>query len=93
MFQTLAQAQGVGNPPTWIDVWVCPFADGHIQATGRNAKGRKQYRYHGRLRERTKYQHVVPFADALREGGRGVALCGPPREKVLAAVVHLLESS
>ena len=55
-------------PPAWIEVWICPFADGHVQATGRDAKGRKQYRYHPRfreVRESTKYEHVVAFADAL----------------------------
>jgi DNA topoisomerase I len=55
-------------PPAWTDVWICPFAGGHIQATGRDAKGRKQYRYHPRfreVRESTKYEHVVAFAEAL----------------------------
>ena len=49
-------------------MWICPFADGHIQATGRDAKGRKQYRYHARfreVRESIKYEHVVEFADEL----------------------------
>src|SRR4029077_10811941 len=70
-------------PPAWTDVWICPFADGHVQATGRDAKGRKQYRYHTsfrEVRESTKYGHVVAFADALpsiREKVRGhMALCG-----------------
>jgi DNA topoisomerase-1 len=87
-------------PPAWTDVWICPRADGHIQATGRDAKGRKQYRYHPRfreVRESTKYEHVVAFADALpsiREKVREhMALRGLPREKVLATVVHLLETT
>ena len=87
-------------PPAWTDVWICPFAEGHIQATGRDAKGRKQYRYHARfreVRESTKYEHVVAFADALssiREKVRQhMALRGLPREKILATVVHLLEST
>src|ERR1700761_3611076 len=53
-------------PPAWTDVWICPSPNGHIQATGRDAKGRKQYRYHPRFREvrdSTKYEHVVAFAD------------------------------
>ena len=55
-------------PPAWTEVWICPFTDGHIQATGRDAKGRKQYRYHHRFREvrdSVKYEHVVAFADVL----------------------------
>jgi len=85
-------------PPAWTEVWICPWADGHIQATGRDAKGRKQYRYHARfreIRESTKYEHVVAFADALpsiREKVREhMALRGLPREKVLATVVQLLD--
>jgi DNA topoisomerase-1 len=81
-------------------VWICPFADGHIQATGRDAKGRKQYRYHAvfrEVRESTKYEHVVAFADALpaiREVvEEHMRLRGLPREKVLATVVHLLETT
>jgi DNA topoisomerase I len=87
-------------PPAWADVWICPWADGNVQATGRDAKGRKQYRYHTRfreVRESTKYEHVVGFAHALpsiREKVREhMALRGLPREKVLATVVHLLEST
>ena len=87
-------------PPAWTDVWICPWVDGHIQATGRDAKGRKQYRYHARfreVRESTKYEHVIDFADALpfiREKVREhMSLRGLPREKVLATVVHLLEST
>ncbi len=87
-------------PPAWTDVWICPFAEGHIQATGRDAKGRKQYRYHARfreVRESTKYERVIGFADALpaiREKVKEhMALRGLPREKVLATVVHLLETT
>jgi DNA topoisomerase I len=64
----LARIKALAIPPAWVDVWICPFVDGHIQATGRDAKGRKQYRYHARfreVRERTKYEHVVAFAGAL----------------------------
>jgi DNA topoisomerase I len=96
----LKRIRALAIPPAWTDVWICPWADGHVQATGRDAKGRKQYRYHARfreVRESTKYEHVVGFADALsaiREKVREhMALRGLPREKVLATVVHLLEST
>jgi DNA topoisomerase-1 len=87
-------------PPAWTDVWICPTANGHIQATGRDAKGRKQYRYHQQYREAresTKYEHVVGFAQLL-PGIRStveedMALHGLPRRKVLATVVHLLETT
>jgi DNA topoisomerase-1 len=96
----LKRIRALAIPPAWTDVWICPFPDGHIQATGRDAKGRKQYRYHARfreVRESTKYEHVVAFADMLpsiRETVREhMALRGLPREKVLATVVHLLETT
>ena len=96
----LKRIKALAIPPAWTDVWICPFPDGHIQATGRDAKGRKQYRYHARfreVRESTKYEHVVAFADALpsiRDTVREhMALRGLPREKVLATVVHLLETT
>ena len=96
----LKRIKALAIPPAWTDVWICPFADGHIQATGRDAKGRKQYRYHARfreVRESTKYEHVVEFADELpsiREKVRDhMGLRGLPREKVLATVVHLLETT
>ena len=60
-------------PPAWTDVWICAAADGHIQATGRDAKGRKQYRYHAdyrEAREQSKYEHLVEFAEALPDFGR-----------------------
>jgi len=96
----LKRIKSLAIPPAWTDVWICPFADGHIQATGRDAKGRKQYRYHAgfrEVRESTKYEHVVAFADAL-PGIRDkvkehMSLRGLPREKVLATVVHLLETT
>ena len=96
----LKRIKALAIPPAWTDVWICPFTDGHIAATGRDAKGRKQYRYHARfreVRESTKYEHVVAFADTLpsiREKVREhMALHGLPREKVLATVVHLLEAT
>jgi DNA topoisomerase-1 len=81
-------------------VWICPFAEGHIQATGRDARGRKQYRYHElfrAIRDSNKYEHMVAFARAL-PGIRAkvqehLALRGLPRDKVLATVVQLLEST
>jgi DNA topoisomerase-1 len=97
---TLGRIRSLAIPPAWREVWICPFADGHIQATGRDAKGRKQYRYHPRFREMrdsTKYDHVVAFAKALpaiRETVKNhMALRGLPRNKVLATVVHLLETT
>jgi DNA topoisomerase I len=64
----LKRIKALAIRPAWTDVWICPFADGHIPATGRDAKGRKQHRYHAlsrEVRERTKYEHVVAFADGL----------------------------
>src|ERR1700761_9544851 len=96
----LKRIKALAIPPAWTDVWICPFADGHIQATGRDAKGRKQYRYHARfreVRESVKYGHVVAFAAELPSIRKTVhqhmGLRGLPREKVLATVVHLLEST
>jgi DNA topoisomerase I len=87
-------------PPAWQDVWICPFADGHIQATGRDARRRKQYRYHSRFREArdsTKYEHVLAFAHALpsiRDTVRKhMSRPGLPRDKVLATVVYLLDKT
>ncbi len=87
-------------PPAWTDVWICAAADGHIQATGRDARGRKQYRYHAdyrEAREQSKYEHLRDFAEALPALRARVAehmsLRGLPREKVLATVVHLLETT
>jgi DNA topoisomerase I len=87
-------------PPAWTDVWICPSADGHIQATGRDAKRRKQYRYHADYREaqeQSKYERLTEFAEALPTIRATVAehmsLRGLPREKILATVVHLLETT
>ena len=98
--EALARIRALAIPPAWTDVWICPRADGHIQATGRDIKGRKQYRYHSafrEIRESTKFEHMVAFAKALpalRETIRQhMALPGLPREKVLATIVHLLETT
>jgi DNA topoisomerase I len=97
---TLERIRKLAIPPAWTDVWICPKANGHLQATGRDAKGRKQYKYHPQfreVRESTKYEHMIEFAralPALRERLTGhMALRGLPREKVLATVVHLLDAT
>ena len=85
-------------PPAWTDVWICRSPKGHVQATGRDDKGRKQYRYHElwrAVRDANKFARMVPFAKAMprlrRRIRRDMALDGLPREKVLAALVRLLE--
>ena len=95
---TLARIRELVIPPAWTDVWINPDPRGHLQACGRDAKGRKQYRYHPRFREtreHAKFDSMVTFARALpaiRERvDRDLAKPGLPREKVLAAVVRLLE--
>lgn len=87
-------------PPAWTDVWICPLRDGHILATGRDARGRKQYRYHPRWREvrdGNKYDRLIDFAHglpALRKAiDEHLTRPGLPREKVLAAVVKLLDET
>jgi DNA topoisomerase-1 len=98
--KTLTRIKSLAIPPAYTDVWICPRASGHIQATGRDAKGRKQYRYHPKWREvrdSAKYEHVMEFAKALpalRERIAGdMAKRGLSRDKVLATVVHLLETT
>ncbi|WP_434665377.1 DNA topoisomerase IB [Paraburkholderia sp. A3BS-1L] len=85
-------------PPAYTDVWICPDPHGHLQATGRDARGRKQYRYHPRWRETrdaTKYERLLAFGTALpklrAQLARDLALDGMPRDKVLATVVRLLD--
>jgi DNA topoisomerase-1 len=98
--ETLARIRVLAIPPAWAEVWICPSPLGHIQATGRDAKGRKQYRYHGRwtvVRDETKYGRMLAFGEAL-PGIRArveadLARPGLPREKVLATVVRLLETT
>src|SRR5439155_14267544 len=96
--QRLLRIKRVAIPPAWTDVWICPSASGHIQATGRDARRRKQYRYHERwreLRDENKFGRLADFARALPKIRRRVAqdirLPGLPRQKVLATVVRLLE--
>jgi DNA topoisomerase I len=97
---TLERIRSLAIPPAYTDVWICAKANGHIQATGRDAKGRKQYRYHPgfrEVRESTKYEHMLEFARGLpairRTIDEHMSLRGLPREKVLATVVHLLENT
>jgi len=87
-------------PPAWTDVWISPIENGHLQAVGRDARGRRQYRYHPRWREvrdEAKYGRTIAFANALpairRRVKRDLALPGLPREKVLATIVRLLETT
>src|SRR3954462_7024175 len=87
-------------PPAWTDVWICPSANGHLQATGRDARGRKQYRYHPRWRETrdaNKFEQMKAFVHALpvirKKVAQDLALPGLPREKILAAIVRLLETT
>lgn len=98
--RTLARIRSLAIPPAYTDVWICPSPRGHLQATGRDARGRKQYRYHPRFREvrdGNKYGRMLAFARALPEIraaiARDMARPGLPREKVLAAIVHLLENT
>ncbi|QYU67385.1 DNA topoisomerase IB [Leptolyngbya sp. 15MV] len=97
---TLKRIRALAIPPAWTQVWICPHANGHIQATGRDLKGRKQYRYHAQwraVRDSTKYERLCEFArmlPAIRgRVAQDMARPGLPREKVLATVVHLLETT
>jgi DNA topoisomerase-1 len=97
---TLRRIRSLAIPPAWSDVWICPAAHGHIQAVGRDARGRKQYRYHARwraVRDEAKFDRVIQFGRALsaiRERvEKDLVRPGLPREKVLASVVRLLETT
>ena len=96
----IARIRSLAIPPAYSDVWIAPVRDAHLQATGRDARGRKQYRYHKRWREvrdETKFHRMLAFAKALPQiraaVRRDMAKPGLPREKVLAAVVSLLEAT
>ena len=98
--QRLLRIKRLAIPPAWTEVWICPSSNGHIQATGRDARRRKQYRYHERwreIRDENKYDRLVNFGKALpkirKRLKRDLALKGLPREKVLATIVQLLERS
>lgn len=95
----LARIKRLAIPPAWTDVWICPHANGHLQATGYDARGRKQYRYHPRWREvrdETKYNRMIDFALALPTIRKRIEhdfnLPGLPREKVLATIIKILET-
>ena len=96
--QRILRINRLAIPPAYKDVWICPTLNGHIQATGRDDRGRKQYRYHERWREvrdENKYERIIVFGQALpkirRRLNKDLALPGLPRSKVLATVVQLLE--
>jgi DNA topoisomerase I len=98
--ETLQRIRSLVIPPAWENVWICPIPNGHLQATGRDARGRKQYRYHLRwreIRDETKYDRMIAFGLALPEvrarTEADLARPGLPRPKVLAAVVRLLETT
>lgn len=97
---TLARIRSLAIPPAWTAVWICSVANGHIQATGRDARNRKQYRYHPRwreIRDATKYERMIEFGRALPKIrdriDTDLALGGIPRAKVLATVVQLLATT
>ena len=96
--ELLGRIRALAIPPAWTDVWICPWSTGHLQASGRDARGRKQYRYHvawHRRRGTDKFDRMLAFADALprirRQCDADLERRGLAREKVLAAVVRLLE--
>jgi DNA topoisomerase-1 len=98
--QRLLRIKRLAIPPAWIDVWISPSANGHVQATGRDARKRKQYIYHERwreMRDENKYERILSFAEALpkirRRVSKDLPLSGLPRNKVLATIVQLLEGS
>ena len=98
--KTIARIRRLAIPPAYSDVWICARENGHLQATGRDARGRKQYRYHAgwrMVRDAAKYEKLAEFADALpalrRQVNADLALEGLPKRKVIAAVVRLLQRS
>lgn len=98
--ETLRRIKSLAIPPAWTDVWICPTPNGHLQATGRDARGRKQYRYHPRWREArdlVKYDRMILFGEVLpklrKRVRKDLERPGLPREKVLGAIVRLLEET
>ena len=96
----LERIRKLAIPPAWTDVWICPLRNGHLQATGRDARGRKQYRYHSdwrNVRDENKFGRMILFGEALPRMRQQIeddlAQRGLPRTKVLAAVVRLLETT
>jgi len=97
---TLERIRSLAIPPAWTNVWICTSPRGHVQATGRDARKRKQYRYHARwraIRDADKFSRLVGFARALpkvrRRVARDLRLPDLPREKVIATIVRLLETT
>ncbi len=97
---TLDRIAKLAIPPAYTDVWICADPRGHLQATGRDARGRRQYRYHAdfrAVRDGNKFAHMLDFARALPRIRRAIEthmrLAGTPREKVLATIVYLLETT
>jgi DNA topoisomerase-1 len=95
---TLDRIRTLAIPPAWTDVWICSSPEGHLQATGHDARGRKQYRYHARWRahrDEVKFDHLIAFVRSLprirRRTNRDLSRPGLPREKVLGGIVRLLE--
>jgi DNA topoisomerase-1 len=98
--KTVARIRRLAIPPAYSDVWICRQENGHLQATGRDARGRKQYRYHAgwrMVRDAAKYEKLAEFADKLpalrKQINADLKLDGLPRRKVVAAVVGLLQKS
>ncbi len=98
--KTLERIRSLAVPPAWTDVWICSSANGHLQATGRDARGRKQHRYHPRfreVREEAKFERLAEFGASLpalrAQIERDMRKQGLPRAKVLAAIVHLLDTT
>lgn len=97
---TLERIRALAIPPAWTDVWIAASPNGHLQATGRDARGRKQHRYHAHfreVREAAKFDKLTEFAKALpdirAQVDRDMRKQGLPREKVLATIVHLLDTT
>src|SRR5690606_14968147 len=97
---TRQRIRALAIPPAWSEEWICPDPNGHLQATGRDEKGRKQYLYHAGFREvrdSVKFAHMLEFAQRLpairARVAKDMALAGLPRRKVLATTVHLLETT
>jgi DNA topoisomerase-1 len=97
---TVKRIRALAIPPAWTSVWISPFADAHLAATGRDAKGRKQYRYNPeflQVRNTAKFGHLIAFAEALPKIRKAVndhmATRGMPREKVIATIISLLEQT
>lgn len=96
----LARIKSLAIPPAWTNVWICPLSNGHLQVTGRDAKGRKQYRYHKQWREvrdEVKYEHMIDFGLHLpmirQKVDEDLSTPGLSRKKVLATIIYLLENT